>query len=255
MSRPTLCPTKNLANFLEEKKIATMDELKNALGTVVDVTIFRKLQQLRYLSSYSHRGKFYTLEGIPHFDELGLWSFQSVHFSKFGTLSRTVEALMDQSQAGWLTRELEDILHVSLKEVLLQLTRQGKISRQRSEPPFLYCSADPSKRQHQLKTRHLRELREQRIGLPLPEELPEEEIKAALVLFLCLLDEQQRRLYAGLESLKFGHGGDLKVAELLDMDVQTVARGRHQLIQGDVETQRIRKTGGGRKSVEKKRQR
>jgi len=36
----------------------------------------------------------------------------------------------------------------------------------------------------------------------------EQEFRAARVLFYSLLDEQQRRLYAGLESRRWGHGGD-----------------------------------------------
>ena len=35
-----------------------------------------------------------------------------------------------------------------------------------------------------------------------------DELKAAIILFFSVLDEQQRRLYAGLESLTLGHGGD-----------------------------------------------
>jgi len=35
-----------------------------------------------------------------------------------------------------------------------------------------------------------------------------EDVKAAILLFYSLLDEQQRRLYAALESLKLGRGGD-----------------------------------------------
>jgi len=35
-----------------------------------------------------------------------------------------------------------------------------------------------------------------------------DELKAAVFLFYSLLDEQQRRLFAGLQSTKLGHGGD-----------------------------------------------
>jgi hypothetical protein len=68
-----------------------------------------------------------------------------------------------------------------------------------------------------------------------------------------LLDEKQRRLYAGLESLKTGRGGDVRMAQLLGMDRGTVARGRQELLGQNVETQRVRRAGGGRPSVEKKR--
>jgi hypothetical protein len=59
-----------------------------------------------------------------------------------------------------------------------------------------------------------------------------DELKAAIVLFYSLLDERQRRLYAGLEAAKIGHGGDSQIASLLGLDPDTVARGRRELLTG-----------------------
>lgn len=80
-----------------------------------------------------------------------------------------------------------------------------------------------------------------------------DKVKAALVLFLSLLDERQRRIYAGLEALKVGRGGDHWIAELLELNPATVARGRRELLAGKVLVNRARKPGGGRKALEKKR--
>ena len=80
---------KAVERFLREKKIARLEELKATLGTDVRMTIFRVLCRLKYLSSYSHRGQFYTLFDIPDFNELGLWSYHSVWFSRFGNLLST----------------------------------------------------------------------------------------------------------------------------------------------------------------------
>ena len=60
--------TELLKAFLEEHKIATLAELKEALGSKVDMTVFRKLRELTYRTSYSHRGKYYTLDRIARFD-------------------------------------------------------------------------------------------------------------------------------------------------------------------------------------------
>jgi ABC-type dipeptide/oligopeptide/nickel transport system ATPase subunit len=70
-------------------------------------------------------------------------------------------------------------------------------------------------------------------------------------LFYSLLNEQQRRLYAGLESAQVGHGGDRWVAQALGLDAETVARGRRQLLGGEVQRGRIRRAGGGRPRAEK----
>jgi len=72
--------------------------------------------------------------------------------------------------------------------------------------------------------------------------------------FLSTLDEHQRRLYVGLESKKLGHGGDEQLALITGMNVETIAKGRHELEQAKP-TDRIRAPGGGRIPVEKKTQR
>jgi len=238
-----------LRDFLHSHRIATLPELKQALGTTVDTTVFRKLKELSYRTSYSHRGRYYTLVEIPQFDSHGLWSFQPVWFSRWGTLVTTVETLVKGAPQGYFANELQQMLHGEVKDTLLQLVEQRRMARQQVRGLFLYCSPDASLRRRQVLARQaLSEIPGSASAQVSPEEL-----KASLVLFSSLLDEQQRRLYAGLESLKFGRGGDQKLAELLPLDPHTVARGRKQLLAQEVEWERVRKPGGGRKPVEKKR--
>jgi hypothetical protein len=238
-----------LHKLLLSKKIATLPELKQALGTTVDTTVFRKLKELSYHSSYSHRGRYYTLAEIPQFDPHGLWSFQSVRFSRWGTLVSTVETLVNSAPQGYFANELLQLLHVETKDALLQLFEQERIARQQVTGLFLYCSPDAAVRRRQILAR------QSLSDIPgsAAAEVSPEELKASLVLFSSLLNEQQRRLFAGLESLKYGRGGDQKLAALLQLDLHTVARGRQQLLAQEVESERVRKPGGGRKPTEKKR--
>ncbi|MDF1592995.1 MAG: hypothetical protein P1P89_15875, partial [Desulfobacterales bacterium] len=83
-----------LIQFFDRHKVATLDELRQALGNPARCTVFRKLFDLQYLSSYSHRGKYYTLQSIARFSEQGLWSFRSVWFSRFGNLLQTCQAFV-----------------------------------------------------------------------------------------------------------------------------------------------------------------
>lgn len=241
---------KDLEKLLRKQKIATMDELKRALETDVAVTVVRKLKLLRYRTSYSHRGRYYTLEDIPRFNDLGLWSYQSICFSRFGTLLSTAEAFVDLSDAGYYASELESVFEVAVDNALLRLFKQGRIVREKLAGQYLYCSADSQNRKRQISFRRFQQS-EPRLGR-LPEDLVPEELKAAIVLFFSLLDEQQQRLYSGLESMKWGYGGDRKVAEILGVDVGTVAKGRRQLLGQKVDAERVRKAGGGRKPMEKK---
>jgi hypothetical protein len=242
-----------LLRLLRERKIASIAEMKAALGTDVDVTVFRKLKDLEYRTSYSHRGSYYTLDEIARFDDAGLWSHRDIWFSCYGTLLNTGDAFVTRSDAGYYAEELDHELHVETRAALLKLVRAGRLARQEIMGRYLYHSSDPVVAERQVTLRRLWESRPV-IGQNLigAEGVPDE-LKAAMVLFASLLDEKRRRLYAGLESLQLGYGGDGAVADFLGMDPHTVAKGRRQLLAQDFEVERLRRAGGGRKAVEKKR--
>jgi len=247
--------THKLRTLLKRRKIARMDELKDALGAKADITVFRKLNELVCYSSYSHRGSYYTLDEIANFDERGLWQCRSIYFSQHGTLVATTEAFVNQSEAGYFVDEFLPILHVNPKDALRKLVQQDRVWREKVAGRYLYCSRKRATRKKQLATR---EAKQQEMTIQrgrLDKDLTPDELRALIILFFSLLDEQTRRLYAGIESLKWGENGDSKVAEFLSIDVKTVTRGRKQLLDQDIERDRVRKTGGGRIAVEKKRQR
>ena len=90
------------------------------------------------------------------------------------------------------------------------------------------------------------------VGTGLETELLSDEFRSGIILFFSLLDEKQRRLYAGLEAAKLGHGGAQKMADLLGLDPHTISKGRQELFDGCVERKGVRSSGGGRKRIEKK---
>lgn len=244
-------PAETLRAFLESERVATLEELKDLLGTTSTMTVFRKLKMLGYLSSYSHRGKYYTLQEIPAFDEQGLWGWHSAWFSRYGNLVETAREFVETADRGFTASELETLLHVECKRALLKLVRDDRLARERIGGVYVYLARRRGPQRQQRRRRQ-----DQVDDLVVVEvEALSHELQAAIILFFSLLDEQQRRLYAGLESQKVGHGGDRKIADLLGLDEHTVARGRRQLFGGDVERDRVRRQGGGRKAVEKKRKR
>jgi len=241
-----------LLPLFRRRRIVTMPEMKAALGTTVDRTVLRKLQELLYHCSYSHRGKFYTLDALAEFDDRGLWTYQGARFSRFGTLIDTAEQFVTRSDRGYLASELADELQVSVKEPLLKLVNLRRLARKEVVGHYVYFAADRSKRAEQV---HRRDTPVTAQTLPLlrnPLTQTSDAAKAAIILFLSALDERQRRLYAGLESLRLGHGGDRRIAELTGMDVHTIAKGRVELFERDVQVGRVRRPGAGRPALEKK---
>jgi len=240
-----------IRNSFSENKILTLVRLKEILETNSTMTVYRRLKSLSYLSSYSHRGRFYTLADIPEFNDMGIWSFQGVYFSRWGNLLQTVRHLVDASEMGYSASELESLVQVEVKHALLELLRAKQIGREKIVGVYVYFSAEAGVRRAQtLLQRQWRKLVE--LGAT-GSALPVDELKAAVILFFSLLDEKQRRVYAGLEAVRLGYGGDRRIAELLGLDTHTVAKGRRELLGEGVDRAHVRRRGGGRKSVEKKR--
>jgi hypothetical protein len=241
-----------LLPLFRRRQVVTMQEMKSTLGTAVDRTVFRKLAEFSYHCSYSHRGKFYTLEALADFDDRGLWSCRGAFFSRFGTLMDTAEQFVTRADRGYLASELAGELQVPVKEPLLQLVSVRRLVRQQVAGQYVYCAIDPAKRAQQLHQRHTPVMAETLPFLRDPLAKTSDETQAALILFFSTLNERQRRLYAGLESLRLGHGGDSHIAALTGLDVHTIAKGRSELLERDVQLERIRRPGAGRPRLEKK---
>jgi len=249
-------PVKNHADALRKlllkKKTATMSELKDVLETNVKMTVFRKLNELSYIASYSHSGRYYTLPNIPDFDEQGIWKHHSAMFSIHGNLQKTVKAFVDSSKAGYTVSELKKVLQIEVKEPLLIQFRKKQIYRKKISGCYVYFATESQAKINQQLNRS-----DQKAVSVLDandyndHSLPDKVLKSIL-LFFSILNEKQRRLFAGLESLKIGHGGDKKVSVLFEMDPHTVAKGRSELLSESINIERIRKKGAGRIPTEKK---
>lgn len=240
-----------LLSYLKDRKIMTIEELKNTLKTQHRMTVFRKLSELNYISSYSNSGKYYSLNRIARYNKYGIWSYKTAHFSKNGTLKKTIAFLVEHSENGYTASELGKILKVKVEDTLLVLVRNKTLIRKKISGVFAYYSKAPKLRKKQELTR------KDKIRYP-DEEMKSDilvnELNAALIIFFSTLDEKQRRLYAGYEALKMGYGGDKRIAELLDLNQKTVTRGRKELLGGSVDVDNIRESGGGRKQIKKKSQ-
>ncbi len=237
-----------LLTCLKDKRIMTIDELKNTLKTRCRMTVFRKLSELDYISSYSHSGKYYSLKRLARYNKYGIWSCRPALFSKNGTLRKTAAFLINGSEKGYMASELNRILKVKAEDALADLVKNRTVIRKKMSGIYIYYSAARNLSRKQELTRN--------DGIQYPDEEMKPDILMnelkALIIFFSTLDEKQRRLYAGYESLKIGHGGDNRIAELLDLDPKTVSRGRQELLGGKADIDNIRKPGGGRKQIKKK---
>ncbi len=232
----------------QREKVLSMEGVQDLVNTQSRMTAFRRLKALPYRSSYSHRGMYYTLDGIPEYDQYGVWTFREACFSRCGTLLSTVGALVNVASNGCTAVELEAMVHVRVQNAVKALVDRGELLREQIGHEYVYVF--PGKSAVQLAARK-RSVAPGHSRSPMSGARDPEQVAEHLTTFLSVLNERQRRLYLGFESLKIGRSGDVVVASLAGVNVKTVARGRQELESKAVTLERIRAAGAGRPPLKK----
>lgn len=134
--------------------VVLLDQLRRALGTNSRTTVFRVLSNAGYLTSFSHAGRYYTLEQIPEFDANGLWFWRDVGFSSRGSLRATVTWLVEQAPSGSTHEQLQAQLRLRVHDTLRGLVQAKALSREPVGDVFVYLAANSKIATAQLARRH-----------------------------------------------------------------------------------------------------
>jgi hypothetical protein len=138
-------------NWLQKRKVATMRHLRYQFQ-VSHMTVIRALKEYGYYTSYNRNAAYYVLHDVPEFSASGLWSYRDIRFSKYGTLTQTIIALVKESPAGLTVVELEERLETKVANLVARLVRDGLIQRERlpgRQAVYLASDANLSIQQHQ----------------------------------------------------------------------------------------------------------
>jgi hypothetical protein len=150
---PKINAQKKVENLLRKRRVVTMSDLCEVIGSSSRMTVFRRLRQIEYVTSYTHAGRYYTLYDIARFDSDGIWFYDDIGFSQNGSLKNTVTYLVDGSDAGKFHFDLERQLRVRVHNVLLDLVQSKQIERIKFEGQYLYLSSDKEQSTKQIEQR------------------------------------------------------------------------------------------------------
>ncbi len=135
-------PTRRLSTLFVEQPCWMIEPLAAELRYSIP-SVRRFLAEVGYFSSFTHNGGWYTLRSIPRFNQDGLWFYSDIGFSRAGSLTNTLVDLTTRSTAGMTAEQLGAKLRCRCHSVLVQLSRQGKLQRQRIGRSHLYLAAEP----------------------------------------------------------------------------------------------------------------
>ena len=142
-----------LKDLFAKKRVVDMKGLGQVLNTTSRATVFRYLQPLHHLTSYTHNGRYYTLPEIAQFDTEGFWYFGDIGFSIHGTLMNTLTHVITVSESGKTSSELEKHVRTRVQNSLQQLLKKNKIAKAKQSKPCLYVSSEPLVIAQQVKKR------------------------------------------------------------------------------------------------------
>ena len=106
------------------------------------VTLRRDLKTLRTLTSYTHRGSYVTLLDIPVFDNLGIWFFKDIGFSRFKNSLELIISVVENSKEGITKAEIESLLRIGISKQIQILMEQERLHRIKIGAQYVYI---PSK--------------------------------------------------------------------------------------------------------------
>ena len=206
----------HILDAFKRKKVLSKEELLKAAGCST-MTAWRLLSQHGYYTSYNDNARHYTIAGIPQFDEHGLWTYRKARFSKWGSLTKTIIGLVQDSSAGLTAEQLQQLLKLkNVKPNLTRLIEKKSIKREKIESRFIYfCLADAAGRKQQKQRK--KETEQARTIHALP---PLEQIVALLVEIIRRPQNTSRQWARRLarQGVRIGTGDIQAVLEHYQMD-------------------------------------
>ena len=154
----------------------------------------RDLAKLGCISSFTDNRRFYTLPEIPIYDGFGLWRYNRIGFSKYGTAKETVRVLIEDSASGMTYADLEEILGIRLYTTLHTLSIEKVIISETDGSRKLFFSGNKENYQRQ---------KTNRMGISVPNSGHPFNLLVVVDLLLAVINEDADTIDKAFLLLKF----------------------------------------------------
>jgi hypothetical protein len=135
---------KNVSLFLDsfkKKIVMILEQIMQSLNCSAP-TARRRLKELETYTSYNKNGRYYVLPDIPKFNQHGIWNYEGIYFSKYGTLKNTVIHIIKNSECGLTSAEIENIVDIPAKSFLSHFQNEPELIREQIGKKYIYFSSD-----------------------------------------------------------------------------------------------------------------
>jgi hypothetical protein len=153
MSQVLNAPLK-IQTLLLKNRVMSVKQLRHEFRGRSRSSLFRDLRKLDEVSSFTHTGQYHALKRSAAFDKRGLWFFQDIGFSQYGTLKNTLVQVISDSRTGMTHKEMKALLRIEVQKPLTNLVNINTVTRQLLPSRiYVYLSADENKAEDQFQRR------------------------------------------------------------------------------------------------------
>lgn len=151
---PVLNIPLKMQKLLLKNTVMSVKQLRHEFRGRSRSSLFRDLQKLDEISSFTHTGQYHALKRSAAFDESGLWFFQDIGFSQYGTLKNTLVQMISDAQAGVTHKEMKTRFRIEVQKPLTDLVNTSAVTRQLlPNRLYVYLSATENKAEDQFQRR------------------------------------------------------------------------------------------------------
>ena len=148
--------TEELFSIVEKKwkqeKVLQLKDFTKKLKCS-NITIRRHLKKWNSVTSFTHKGSYYTFAKIANFSKNGLWFHNEIGFSQHGNLIETITYFISSSKAGLYASDLFELLHFNSYSILSRIMNKSYLYREKMFGKYIYFSTDRIQRDIQISAR------------------------------------------------------------------------------------------------------
>ena len=199
--QPQKVTKEEVVMFFKKHRVVTWEQLTSEFN-ITKQALQKKMSGHPHLTSLNQNRQYLALqEFIGETNQYGIWRHNGIVISIHGNTPKTLTHLINTSNCGLSTKQMEQITSVMCRSILLKLLKQGVVTRIKEGFNYIYLSAETDVRKSQLEKRE-HEHREILVEVNISQPSVKEEISNFLELndedYLLKRLEMVRRVKSGI---------------------------------------------------------
>ncbi|HJH31895.1 MAG TPA: helix-turn-helix domain-containing protein [Methanosarcinaceae archaeon] len=153
--QPQKVTKEEVVMFFKKHRVVTWEQLTSQFN-ITKQALQKKMAGYPHLTSLNQNRQYLALEEfIGETNQYGIWRHNGIVISIHGNTPKTLTHLINTSNCGLSTKQIEQITSVMCRSILLKLLKQGVVTRIKEGFDYIYLSSEPKIRRSQLEKRGL----------------------------------------------------------------------------------------------------